>query len=253
MAIFQNSCTKREKSMESLNNKEIVREMYKTVLNQKHIDKANLFIDKDYIEEFNNTNKLLFTAFPDIKFTIKEIFGDENKVVTIYDWSGTHKEKYNDILPTYKKITVEGVSIYELKNRKIIDNKAKPDKLSFLQQLGIVPEDINNRDNNSQEDIYFIDEFEIPKESFVAFKEKLDYNRAFIKKIEGFVKDNVIAQKNDSNTINLTTIAVWQNQESLDNAKKMVRAEYKRIGFNPSEFNKKLNIKMKRGIYLRIE
>ena len=89
--------------------------------------------------------------------------------------------------------------------------------------------------------------------SYVAFKEKLDYNRAFIKKIEGFIEDNVIVKKNDSTTIYLTTIAVWQNQESLDNAKKMVQDEYKRIGFNPKEFNKNLNIEMTHGIYSRIE
>ncbi|WP_162623235.1 ester cyclase [Confluentibacter sediminis] len=239
--------------MEALKNKEIVKEMYEIVLNQKQIDNVNLFLDDDYIEEFNNTNKLLFTAFPDITFTIKEIFGDGNKVVTIYDWSGTHQKKYNNITPTNKKITVEGISIYELKNGKIIDNKAHPNKLSFLQQLGLVPKDFNNIKSNLEEEIYFIDEFEIPKKSFVAFKEKLDYNRAFIKNIEGFIEDNVIAKKNNSTTIYLTTIAVWQNQESLDNAKKMVQAEYKRIGFNPSEFNKILNIKMTRGIYSRIK
>ncbi|WP_170137032.1 ester cyclase [Tenacibaculum gallaicum] len=55
------------------------------------------------MKEFNTTNKQLLSAFPDIEFTINEIFGDVNNVITLYNWSGTHKNIYSNILPTDKK------------------------------------------------------------------------------------------------------------------------------------------------------
>lgn len=240
--------------MNGFGNKEIVQKMYEIVLNNKELDKSGLFVDKNYVEEFNNTNKLLFEAFPDIKFTLKDIFQDSDKVVTFYDWSGTHQRLYRNISPTHKKVTVEGISIYELKDGKITHNIAYPDKLSFFQQLGLISQDFLNNKQSPKQKVYFIDEFKIPKKSHDDFKTKLDYNRHFIKKIEEFVNDEVVVQINDSSTmINLITIAIWENQQSLDNAKKMVQKEYQRIGFNPTEFNQKHDIEMIRGIYSSID
>lgn len=90
--------------------------------------------------QLNNANKPLFDAFPDIKFSIKELFGEGNKVITVYNWRGTHKNHYRNIPPTGKRITVEGINIYELRDGKVIDNVAKPDKFSFFQQLGLIPD-----------------------------------------------------------------------------------------------------------------
>jgi hypothetical protein len=42
---------------------------------------------------------------------------------------------------------------------------------------------------------------------------------------------------------------VWRTQDYLNNAKAAMQAEFKRIGFDPQEFYKRLNIKMERGIY----
>ena len=126
--------------MSESQNKEVIQSMYEIVLNKKELDKSQRFVAADYVEHFNNANKPLFEAFPDIEFSIKEIFGDDNKVITVYDWSGTHKKHYRNIPPTGKRITVEGISIYELRDGRIIDNVAKPDKFSFFQQLELIPE-----------------------------------------------------------------------------------------------------------------
>lgn len=127
--------------MTTISNKEIVSRMYQTILNQKQFDQSSQFIDMGYLEEFTNANDPLFKAFPDLQFKIKEIFEDENKVITLYDWSGTHQNEYQKIPATHKKVTVEGISIYELRNGKIINSTAKPDKLSFFLQLGVISND----------------------------------------------------------------------------------------------------------------
>ncbi|MGG6230452.1 ester cyclase [Tenacibaculum sp. SDUM215027] len=235
--------------MSEIENKKVVQNMYEIILNKKELNQSKMFVDKDYVEHFNNTNQPLFKAFPDIEFTIKEIFGDNNKVITVYTWSGTHLNPYKNIPKTGKKITVDGVSIYELRNGKIIDNQAKPDKFSFFQQLGLIPMNFLKK-GTSESKVYFVDEFIIPKKSYKYFKEKLDYNRNFIKNIDGFINDKVLIQNSESNSIiNLTTIAIWENQKKLDNAKALVQDKYKKIEFNPENFNKEHNIEMNRGIF----
>lgn len=239
--------------MNSISNKEVVSKMYQTFLNQKQFDSLNQFIDIDYLESFMNANKALIYAFPDINFKIKEIFGDGNKIITFYEWSGIHKNEYQKIPPTNKKVIVEGTSIYELKNGKIINSVAKPDKLSFFLQLGLVPTDFLSTYSTKENWIYFVDRFEVPQESYHLFREKLDYNRDFIKKLNGFIKDEVIRSNIDSEKLIITTIAVWKNEQSLNDAKKSVEEEYTKIGFNPKEFNEKLGIKMQREIFLNLE
>lgn len=234
-------------------NKEIVSRMYQTILNEKQIDKSNQFIENHYLEEFTNANKLLLNAFPDVQFTIKEVFEDGNIVITLYDWSGTHQNEYRQIPPTRKRITVEGISIYELRNGKIINSTAKPDKLSFFLQLGIISKDFIKMNSAYQDFVYFIDEFEIPKKSYSQFREKLDYNRNLIKNLNGFIKDEMIKNNDEIDSIKIITIAIWKDEQSLNDAKKSVKAEYKRISFDPVEFNQKLNIKMRRNIYSYLE
>lgn len=137
--------------MKTLSNKEVVSRMYDTILNQKKFDQLNQFIDEDYLQEFINANQLLINAFPDIQFSIKEIFEDRNIVITLYDWVGTHQKEYQQIPATHKRITVDGISIYEMKNMKIIHNTPKPNKLSFFMQLGAIPENFIDRNLPNQD------------------------------------------------------------------------------------------------------
>ncbi|WP_295199607.1 ester cyclase [uncultured Chryseobacterium sp.] len=236
-------------AMATISNKEVVTEMYQTYLNQKHTGALEHYIDLSYLETFKNLNQPLLSAFPDIRFTIKEIFEDGTKVVTVYDWEGTHQGEYQKIPATHKKITVQGVSIYEFKNGKIINSKAIPDKLSFFTQLGMIPTDFISKHTAKEDWVYFVDEFEVPAKSYEEFKTKLDDNRNLIQKLKGFVKDEVIINTDQSDRFTIMTIAIWENRQSLEEAKKTVQSEYESIHFNPAVFNEQLNIKMKRNIF----
>lgn len=97
--------------------------------------------------------------------------------------------------------------------------------------------------------ICFIDKFFVPKNAIETFTQRMNYNRNFIKNLSGFIKDDVYEQKDGEGNLTIITIAVWQSQEDLYNAKNAVQAEYKRIDFNPDEFLKRLNITMERGLY----
>lgn len=101
--------------------------------------------------------------------------------------------------------------------------------------------------------VYFIDKFFIPKGSIKEFTERMNYNRRFIKNLPGFITDEAYEQKDGDGNLTVITVAAWRNQQSINNAKNAVQAEYKRIGFNPVEFYQRLNIKMERGAYSALE
>ena len=98
-----------------------------------------------------------------------------------------------------------------------------------------------------------IDKFFVPAGSIKEVMERMDYNRNFIKKLPGFVKDEIYEQIDENGNLNCVTIAVWQNEDVINKAKETVQAEYKRIGFNPADFYQKLGIKMDRGVYQQME
>lgn len=77
----------------------------------------------------------------------------------------------------------------------------------------------------------------------------MDTNRKLIKTLPGFIRDNVYRQPQENGDLVVVTVAIWENQESIDKAKATVQAEYKRTGFNMPEFIAKSGIKFERGIF----
>lgn len=111
----------------------------------------------------------------------------------------------------------------------------------------------NKTSNSKAEDrLFFIDKFVIPANVKERFIKQTNYNRNFIKNLPGFIKDNAYESTDANGNVLFTTIAVWENQDAMNNAKEKVQAEYKRIGFDPAEFLKSLGIIMDRAIYKEI-
>jgi predicted ester cyclase len=80
----------------------------------------------------------LRTAFPDIKFIIKDQFAEGDKVVTHFITQGTHQGNFQGVPPTGKSFKVSAIDIDYIKNGKVSDCWSNLDELSLLQQLGIV-------------------------------------------------------------------------------------------------------------------
>lgn len=100
--------------------------------------------------------------------------------------------------------------------------------------------------------VCFIDKFFIPKNSINEFKQKMKYNRIFVNTISGYVKSDAFEQLDSEGNLTIMTITVWENQEYLDQSKVLVQAEFKRINFNPAELYQRLNVKLERGLYKKL-
>ena len=94
-----------------------------------------------------------------------------------------------------------------------------------------------------------IDKLIVPEKAKQEFIERLDINRNFIKQLPGFIKDAVYERSDGQGSLVYVTIAVWQNEEALKNAKEAVQVEYRKQNFDLQEMLKRLNITIDRGIY----
>ncbi|HLT80263.1 MAG TPA: ester cyclase [Cyclobacteriaceae bacterium] len=238
-------------------NKEAVRDFYEVILNQRKLDLLDDIISEDYInvqgeqgaQAFRKTVEGILAAFPDARWKVESIVAEENSVVVRHTLTGTHQNAFQNIPGTGKKFSNDGWALYELINGKIIRSQVQTDRLSFLQQISVLPEDPLIHARRSDTYVYFVDRFHVPKDAVDAFTERMNHNRAFIKSIPGFVRDEVMATKLENGDLSIMTVAVWETIEHLDNARKVVQEEYRKINFDPAEFTKRHGITMERQLY----
>lgn len=80
----------------------------------------------------------------------------------------------------------------------------------------------------------FIDHFIVPQAAKTEFTERMAINRNMIKKLPGFIRDEVFVREDEEGQLQCITIAVSESEAALKSAKANVQAEYQRQGFNLS-------------------
>jgi steroid delta-isomerase-like uncharacterized protein len=246
----------------SQNNKAIIEKIYNEALN-----KRNLYLLQDLIADtyhgprgatgpaaFEIPIDELVKAFPDIQWHLEYVVADGDQVAINWKIQATHLHQFQQYPPSGKTVSSDGMAIYTLKNGKVASVKVLTNQVSFLQQLDALPADLTTlRSRQSRKDeLVFIDKFVIPAGAKAEFIERTNYNREFIRHLPGFICDNAYESTAANGDILFTTTAVWENAAALEKAKEAVMAEYQRIGFNPAELLKRLNITMDRAIYKEV-
>jgi predicted ester cyclase len=79
------------------------------------------------------------TGFSGISFTIKDVFGMDDKLVKHWNFKGTHTGLFFGIAATGKKVDIDGVTLVRMENGKIAEERDFMDNLEFMQQLGLIP------------------------------------------------------------------------------------------------------------------
>ena len=109
--------------------------------------------------------------------------------------------------------------------------------LAVLVVLSAFPAKIYSQSNNSKKEAemetqqVFIDKFFVPKNAKQEFDERANINRNFIKKIPGFIEDNVYERVDEQGNFIVITTAIWKNADAIKKAKEAVQDEYKKEGF----------------------
>lgn len=135
-------------------NKALVRRFIEEVQNCHNLERIEEFFDPDFVNhledpdlssKFNAAKRAkivfgqLFTAFPDLHVTIQDQVAEGDKVVTHKLFHGTHQGEFMGIAPTGKQIEFAVIDILRLDNGKVVEHWAIQDRLTLMQQLGILP------------------------------------------------------------------------------------------------------------------
>ncbi|MEP6700092.1 MAG: ester cyclase [Bacteroidota bacterium] len=80
------------------------------------------------------------TGFSNIVFTMKDVFGQGDKLVKHWNFKGTHTGLFFGIPATGKAVDLDGATIVKMTNGKIAEEQDFFDNMDFMTQLGLVPE-----------------------------------------------------------------------------------------------------------------
>jgi len=78
------------------------------------------------------------TGFSEVSFTIKDVFGQGDKIVKYWNFKGTHTGMFFGIKATGKTVNVDGVTLVRMEKGKIAEERDFIDNLEFMQQLGLI-------------------------------------------------------------------------------------------------------------------
>lgn len=79
------------------------------------------------------------TGFPDMQEEVLDLVVDGDKAICRFRLTGTHLGPFLGIQPTGRRIAIEGVDIYALRDGKIVSLEYVQDTLGLLRQLGQLP------------------------------------------------------------------------------------------------------------------
>ena len=122
----------------------IVRSFVDEIFNARNTEAAKNFVTPDIvyhgmdeeikgIEDFKKWVSEDLSAFPDMKVTILDDFGDENKMAVRWTLKATHEKDFADFPATHKKIETRGVEILYFEGDKIKEAWTVTDMSPMIQ------------------------------------------------------------------------------------------------------------------------
>ena len=133
------------------NNKDVVGRFIEEVLNQGNVDAAGQFFWEDMVEQvplpgqgpglqgLKDVLRGMRAAFPDMHWTIQEQIAEGDKVLSRFEWTGTHRGTFLGVPATNRPVTVCGLVIDRLEGGRLKDTRIIMDTLGLMMQLGAVP------------------------------------------------------------------------------------------------------------------
>jgi len=132
-------------------NKAIVKRIVQEIWNGGNLDLADELIAPDYTDNVSGTGSAVGPngfkeavsgvrdAFPDFALTINDMISEDDKVVLVWTFIGTHKGELMGIAPTDKLIEFDGIYLYRFKDGKLVERSGKRDMFKLMSQLGASP------------------------------------------------------------------------------------------------------------------
>jgi steroid delta-isomerase-like uncharacterized protein len=139
------------KHFDSAAAKALLSQFIQEVWNEGNINAADKYIATGYtlyhdpgdpwdkreldLEEYKERFRLSRAPFPDQRFTLKEMFADNNAVIVTWLWSGTHLGDLPGFPASGKKIAMSGITVYYMNGDQFTGHWQVIDRLGVYQQL----------------------------------------------------------------------------------------------------------------------
>jgi len=129
----------------------IIREFVERVLNKGEIDEAGRYVWEDVVEQvplpgqgpglkgLQDVLRGMKAAFPDMHWKIEEQITEGDRVMSRFVWTGTHREPFLGIPATGRQVSVWGVVIDRLVDKRIKETRIIMDTLGMMGQMGVIP------------------------------------------------------------------------------------------------------------------
>ena len=77
-------------------------------------------------------------AFPDLQFTIENIFGADDMVALVWSLRGTQEGQFLTVPATGRRVEITGVNVERLEGGKLVEHWSVPDNIALFEQLGVL-------------------------------------------------------------------------------------------------------------------
>jgi steroid delta-isomerase-like uncharacterized protein len=90
------------------------------------------------LEGLKDVLRMMRAAFPDMHWAVEEQLTEADRVVTRFEWTGTHRDVFLGVPATGRTVRVWGVVIDRFQAGKIKETRIIMDTLGLMMQLGAI-------------------------------------------------------------------------------------------------------------------
>ena len=131
-------------------NKALVRRIIAEVVNTGDFSSLDEFVSSDYRyfeptlgsitgrDGYRKVISMYRNAFPDMTLTIDEQIAEGDTVVTRFSARGTHQGELLGIAPTGNQVSVQGITISQIRDGQLIEDHECYDVHGMMRQLGVL-------------------------------------------------------------------------------------------------------------------
>jgi steroid delta-isomerase-like uncharacterized protein len=132
-------------------NVELMRNAF-AALRRKDLDACVAFLTPDFAinlaglphqlrgpNAWRKNAECLFSAFPDLRIHVEDMFAADDKVAVRARFTGTHTGEFLGTQPTGKKIDYQSNELYRIVDGKITEEWICSDTLTMFTQIGAIP------------------------------------------------------------------------------------------------------------------
>jgi len=142
---------------DTVRNKETIRKLFEEIINNGALDSLDKVFSNDYVgpngekgpEGFAGVINSLKKGFPDIRYQVEDLIGEDETVAVHWFWTGTHEGVFRGFEPSHKKVRNEGIAFFKFKGDKVMSSAFMTDRLGFHQAIGVLPKNITPPPKNS--------------------------------------------------------------------------------------------------------